>query len=335
MALSTDFEAIPLASEGREYVAECIQQWGGAPSIALLDPACEIFQLTEGEGLIGYRIDSKCAIVYGDPVCPPNMIPLLTQEFHRYCQERHLNIIYTVASKQFTDWALKNVCKAAIEFGNELFIDPGMYQKEGIYGRRVRNKISHSMRAGVAVYEYSSYDIQMEQALEQVGQSWLQMRQGPQIYLAHVRLFEERTGKRWFYAKQGDKVVGLALLNQLEAKEGWLLNLLMETPEAPNGTSEHLIDTVIEILKKEGCSFLTFGAIAASQLGKIEGLGAAASLFARLGYKVAHKYLKLAGRLKYWEKFKPSQEPIYVLFGDSRMNFSVIKGVLRAFNISL
>ena len=105
-------------------VAHYIQQWGHASSIALLDSACNIFSIPEVDGIIGYRIESQCAVVFGNPVCSPQDIPLITQAFHDHHQELVKNVIYIATSESFVTWALQQRCGSAIGIGNEIILDP-------------------------------------------------------------------------------------------------------------------------------------------------------------------------------------------------------------------
>ena len=91
----------------------------------------------------------------------------------------------------------------------------------------VRRKTKHALHEGVAVTEYLEADNQLESAMERVGEAWLSRRRGPQIHISHIRLFADRYGKRWFYAQQAGRVVGVVVLNQLQMRQGWLMNHLM------------------------------------------------------------------------------------------------------------
>ncbi|PWU13972.1 MAG: hypothetical protein C5B45_05160 [Chlamydiae bacterium] len=88
--------------------------------------------------------------------------------------------------------------------------------------------------------------------MEQLATAWVAARRGIQVYLATPTLFADRTGKRWFFAKQEEKIIGLALLNELPFHQGWLLNNVMVAKEAPSGVSEHLL---VSVLEKEQCRF--------------------------------------------------------------------------------
>lgn len=319
--------------ETKPPIAEFIRRWGGSASIALLDPSFEIFTAPGIEGIIGYRKQSRCAVVFGDPLCDPTNMPVLAKSFHNYCEEKGWSIVYVTASEKFAKWAMKNTCHSLVEAGEELILDPHINPRSGTKGRALRNKVNNSLRAGIEVSEFTSRDKLLQTAIEQVGVAWLAGRKGPQIYLAKVDLFAERTGKRWFYAKHGNDIVGVALLNHVESRQGWSLHLLMTTPDAPLGTSEQLVLSVINALREEGCGFLTFGIVQKEELGQIEGVGLFAQGLARSFFKVAKRVFHLDTRRRFWRKFQPQNEKSYLVFSDRGIGVRNVLSVMRALNV--
>lgn len=316
-------------------VAEQVRKWGGSTSIALLDPACKIFKMPDIEGVIGYKTGKNCVVALGDPVCNPSHILPLVSGFHDFCREQGLGVVYAAASERFAKWAMKNVCLSWVQVGEELILDPHKDPLEGAKGRKVRNKISHCQHAGVAVSEYLFTDKQLERKIESVSSEWLKAKKGPQIYLANVNLFESKTGKRWFYAHKGNEVVGALLLNQLEIHQGWLINLLMATPNAPSGTSEMLVIKLLEVLRQEGCTYVSFGGATGNKLGEIVGLGKCSQCIAHLGFQLAKWIFPLDARQAYWKKFHPTSEKSYLLFSKPHFGLSEILSVMKAMNVSL
>ncbi|MCX6991130.1 MAG: phosphatidylglycerol lysyltransferase domain-containing protein [Chlamydiae bacterium] len=316
-------------------IAEYVRCWGGPASITFLDSAYQFFSDPAIDGVIGYREEYSCAVVMGDPLTTQeNKIPL-AKAFKEFCKQKNLPIIYVTVSESFAIKAFSVISGSLIEVVDELILDPQNDPKIGSKGRLLRGKVSQGIRFGLTAHEYTSYNERVEEELEEVGRSWLKAREGPQIYLAPVNLFSSRIGKRYIYAKYQDKIIGVILLHQIEASHGWLLQLLLATPDAPNGTSEFLVSSVIDILKEEGCHYLSFGSAQKPEIGLIKGLNKASVFLARLGYKAAKKIFPLYGRRKYWEKFSPSKAPSYVLFENSRISFKEIGAIMKALNVKI
>lgn len=323
------------ASLDRNLLVEYLRRWGGSAANAVLDPCNKIFTTPGIEGVICYRDGTRCIITYGDPVCAPKDIPNLTTAFHRYCADLAKDIVYIGTLKSFTQWALNNICGTSIEFGVELTINPQQDPKkyEGSNGQLLRGKVRHALREGVTVQEFKGDDAILEKQIEDVATAWLAGRKGPQVYIADVNLFDDRYGKRWLYATMKGKVVGVVMLSLLKEHKGWLIDRLI-TNQAPNGTSELLVTTALDILRAEGCEFVTFGPSPAPKLGEIKGLGNTSTWLARKGYGLAYRFLNLAGRHKFWEKYHPQSEPCYLMFSRKGLGLSEISGLIHALNIS-
>lgn len=320
----------------RQSLIECVRRWGGVASNAVLEPNCNTFTTPSIEGMIGYRLENQCAVVFGDPVCNPEDIPSLTKAFHEYCQKNDWSISYLMTSQSFATWAIGHVCEALIEYGEELVVNPILDDpRKGAKGSLVRRKVKQAIKGNVIVREYKTPSPEMNAHLEEVSHLWLQNRHGPQVFISTIRLFEDPFGKRWFYALQGDKIIGIAIITRLEASQGWLLGRLMTLPDAPNGTPELLVVSLIETLKQEHCPFLSFGVTPSKELGKIEGLNKATTWITYFGYNTARFFFHLDRKKTFWKKFQPKSLSAYLLFNKPKIGFKELIGLKQALNMTL
>lgn len=328
---------MPIHPPDRNQIVQLIRRWGGLTTDAILDPSTQIFMIPEVEGLIGYRILSGCAVVFGDPVCAPRDIPSLTQAFHRFCAAQKMPVIYLISSESFAKWSINQTCKAIVQFGEELYIDPqnDPRERQGTHASLIRRKVRHAIHEETVVKEHAAGDLSLEQSMLQTARSWLQARKGPQIHISRVRLFEDTHGKRWFYAMQRGRMVGMIVLNHLQARNGWLINHLMITPDAPHGTSELLVISALEALKREGCTYATFGAVPEMRLGEISGLSKMSTWMTRLIYRTAYHVFHLKGHKMFWGKFFPETLPSYLLFSRPQIGYQEIRALMEAMNVTI
>lgn len=321
----------------RRLVVERVRRFGGLATDAVLDPSTQIFTTPSIDGLIGYRKVDHCVTIFGDPICKSSDVPALTGAFHLFLEKQNLKKhIYVTTSEQFSKWSLGKYNEALVEFGEELILDPTTEDprvRHGTHASLVRRKVRHAQHEGTNVYELTTHDPLLEQALEQVAQTWLKGRRGPQIHISPVRLFADREGKRWFYAKSNERIVGLIVLNQLQSKQGWLFNHLMITPEAPHGTPELLVISAIEKVSMEGCRFITFGNVIQEHLGEIVGFSKFSTFLLNLAFNSAKFIFHLTGSRTFWEKFHPRSERSYLLFKTPEIGISEIKSIMKALNV--
>ncbi len=312
-----------------------MRRWGSTSAISIFDPRSQIFSEPGIEGLVGYRAAFGCAVAYGDPVTPEEKSLEMAGAFAEFCKSNGWSHAYVTGTKKFTEKALGQTCRSALEIGEELFIDTESNPRRGSKGRALRNKLNNSDRSGLIVDEYTGDDLKVEDELNCVSRKWLKARRGPQIYLAPVDLFSHRRGKRYFYAQREGRVVGVLLIQQMEAHSGWNLQLLMVTPDAPLGTSERLVMEVLERLKSEGEKKLFFGVAQTGELGDITGLGAASEWMTRSIFKVSRHIFHLDLRRRFLRKFQPDAEPAYLLLSGKRIGLREVVAISRALNVSL
>jgi lysylphosphatidylglycerol synthetase-like protein (DUF2156 family) len=314
-------------------LVELVRKWAEVNTDGLLDKATQLFSVPHIEGFIGYRIELGNAIIFGDPVCASKDKVALAKEFESYCRNKKILAVYIIVTEEFANLAVEQLSFSAIEFGTKFILDPLKYVVSPT--TLLRKKIRQSSRNGVEICEYTGNDINVEQSLQQVANEWVQARKGIQVYLAEPDLFSNRLGKRWFYAKHEERIIGFVLLNELQSHQGWLLNNVMFLKDSPSGISEHLVVSALQTLEKEQCRFVLIGPVPAKELGKIMGFGQTITLVVRWLFKAIRKICRLDGHEIFWEKFEPEVGSSYLLFPKKRFRFSSIIALLRALNISL
>lgn len=319
--------------DDRQKVVALVRKWGGMNSDGILDLSCKFFLLPEIEGMIGYRVESGHAIVFGEPLCSHTDKAKISKAFQNHCEAQKWGVVYTMVSKSFADWSLENLSCVSVEFGEKFILNPliNPLDSPGPNGVLVRKKVRQAHKNKIYIQEYLKPDPSIEAKIEKAAELWLQARKGPQIYLSQIRLFHDKKGKRWFYAQHEDNIVGLLVLNQIQ--DGWLLNNVMTTKEAPSGTSELLIISALETLGRENCKNVIVGPIPAQYLGEINGVNFLLKACTRFLYQCAKKLFRLEGYETFWKKFQPSTEGCYIVFPRRNLSFSSIKGVLQAFNV--
>lgn len=318
-------------------LAEYIQRWGNAASIALFNPACLFFSTPDIEGVIGYRKAGNVAVVFGDPVCARSDMPLLLQEFTHYCKENGWRTSYIAVSERVCQWVLQHKKTSAVNFASEIIIDPSVdpQASTGHDARALRNKHNQCVRDGIVVKEYNGNDIAIEKAMSAVAHAWLQERKGPQISFVSIDTFFQKASKRFFYTEHNGAITGVLLLNRLNAYAGWLMNILMVTPDAHNATSEFLLMQVLAVLRDEKCTYLTTGPSPCVHTQGLLGLNTIARIALRLSFRIVKKVFQLNNRQRYWKKFNPRKEPMFVVFGNSRVGLCEIVAILRAFKAEI
>lgn len=332
MVATTTERALSTSAQIRDW----IRQWGCASSEAILETHCQVFCTPDVDGFIGYRLDNQTVVVFGDPVCAPENSTRLALAFHEFCVDNNYQAIYMLVSEHFARWAIEHTCKVMIEVCEELSFDPFNDPTAGSQNHRLRNKVNHATNLNLSVHEYQGRDSKLEAKLQKVGDLWVEERKGPQVYLGPVSFFNDRIDRRWFYVQdpQGE-VLSVALLRRLDEKEGWFMKFLVTAPNAPRGTSELLLTSLMETLRKENSHYLNVGIVPAKQIGELHGLGKFYKSVVRNLFALAKWIFHLEHRKTYWEQFHPTESRSYILFSKSNVGIKDVRAIMKALNAKM
>jgi lysylphosphatidylglycerol synthetase-like protein (DUF2156 family) len=316
--------------EASDEEKELFVRYGSAASEAMLDYPCHFFHIPDCIGIIAYRIESHCAVVFGDPICPVEELERLIQAFQEYCEAAKLNMIYITVSDSFAKW-MQDRCAIKIEVCQEFTFNP---QVNPIFeSHRLQHRVEKAVKHGLTFHEYAAHDKKIEQALLAIGKEWSKARKGPSLHLGHLNFFEDRLGKRWFYVKDGEQITALAMLSRLDAQQGWLLKFFMSMPGVFHETSEFLMISLLTRLKQEGCQFLTKGMAPVDSLGSMEGLGLYAKA-AKWTYQIISSIFKFKKRKEYWYRYHPHTSPSYVMLSQPKMGWNEMTALFKVFKIN-
>lgn len=304
---------------------ELYMHYGSAGSEAMGDYPCHIFQLPNKTGIIAYRIEHNCAIVFGDPICPNDALTELTLAFHKHCKDAELNIIYITVSERFANLAQEH-CHISLEACEELIFNPQVNPL--LKSHRLQHRVEKAIKHGLTFHEYIPFNIEIEKALLQVGVEWQKAKKGPRFHLGHLNFFENRMGKRWFYVKDGDLITSIAMLSQLKGKEGWLLKFFFTLPNAFHETSEFLMISLLSKLKEENCRFLTKGMTPIDSIVKTKGLGYY-SILVKCAYSTLSFFFNFKKNKQYWQRYHPEKVPAFLLFNNPNIGLNEIKALLK------
>jgi lysylphosphatidylglycerol synthetase-like protein (DUF2156 family) len=232
---------------------------------------------------------------------------------------------------------------AAIEFGEQIAVDPRRERPRGRRGHELTRKLNHARRAGVAVTEYAggsddnwaARDGMLEHRLNAVARAWLDSRRGLQVFVAHVDLFHPRALRRWFYATWNGRVIGVQSLVQLDAYDGYLFEHLLTVPDVPAGTAELLVAAALDALGGERVPYATFGVSTAAALGHMSGLSPSSIWLGRWFFDHAQRSFGLDSISRFRRKFgEITIEPSYLLFSPPRVRPLSLFALMRTFNAS-
>lgn len=328
-----DFDLLPSSD------IELVRRYGGPVSHSALHPCYRTFRTPGVDGLIGFLLDHRCAVVLGDPICQPGQHDELAAAFANYCAGNKWSVIYAVATGNMRNFVNKSGC-GMLEFADLLVANPQRDPEAGSKGRHLRWNLNRARRQDLKVREYLgnvSPDTSLEAQADVVMDSWRSGRRGFQMYLGSPRLFADRPGCRWFIAECAGNIVGVLYMMRINcAGSRYLIDLVFSNQSAPRHTNELMVVTAFQALRDEGEEAVCLGVGPKALLGEIQGFGTISSSLARGFYQLSNKMVPQHGKTVFWEKFGiVHREPLYLLFQQPYVGIREFRALLKTFNFSM
>jgi phosphatidylglycerol lysyltransferase len=130
--------------------------------------------------------------------------------------------------------------------------------------RGLREQLRRSRAAGVAVRAVPAAELgdgrPLRVAVDALAAEWLARRpMEPMQFLVTLAPWHHPAAHRYFVAEHQGRLVSFLSLVPIPARNGWLLEDLLRASNAPNGTSELLIDAAMRAVAAEGAELATLG----------------------------------------------------------------------------
>jgi phosphatidylglycerol lysyltransferase len=177
----------------------------------------------------------------------------------------------------------------------------------------LRYQRNRAKNKGLILSEITADEAAIRPDLQQLRRSWLAHHGLPPMhFLVESDVFGNPGERRFFCARLAGEIVGLLVLAPVFQREGYLVEVSLRHPKAPNGTIEYLIDYVFRSIS--GIKMLTLGLSPLRQ----DALTARNPFWIRLLFGMLRRFgapfYDFAGLNRFKEKCRPgSWEPLFLV----------------------
>jgi phosphatidylglycerol lysyltransferase len=232
-----------LDPERRRVLAVLRRHGWNATSFQVLEPGFQ-YWFADDDACVAYVDTGRAWVAAGAPLTVRPRLREVAEAFHRTALESRRRLAFFAVEQRVVDalhWRSLNIGEqpewAADSWPETLRTSSSLREQL----RRARAKgVSVRLASGA---ELSSTASPLRRGLERLVAGWLgQHEMAPMGFLVQVdplTLLEEH---RVYVAEQNGQLMGFLTAAPIFARPGWLLQNLIRAPEAPNGTSELLVD---------------------------------------------------------------------------------------------
>jgi phosphatidylglycerol lysyltransferase len=309
----------------RERVLALVRAHGwNSTSFQVLEPGFRYF--FDGDDAVVAYVETKRAwIAAGAPLCAEENLAAVGEAFVAAARATGRRACFFSTEERFTS----KVRFVSLLIGEEAVWDPAAWPDSVRGSRSLREQLRRARAKGVRVRgvpgdELTAPGSPIRAAAMALVERWLKTRElAPMGFLVQIQPLVLLPEHRLFVAERDGELVALISGAPICARQGWLLQNLIRSPDAPNGTIELLVDHAMRTAILEAPRLVTLG------LAPLAGQVPRALRMART---IAGGFYDFKGLRAFKAKLRPTHwSPLYLSYPSEVGAPRAISDVLGAF----
>jgi len=313
----------------RRRVLSVLRRHGwNATSFQVLEPGFR-YWFADEDACVAYVDTGRAWVAAGAPLTDPARLAAVAERFRAAAQGRGRRVAFFGVEERM----VQVVPWPALLVGEQPEWEADLWPESVRASRGLREQLRRARAKGVTVRtsagaELVSPDAPLRRQLETLVALWLRRHEmAPMGFLVQVdplTLLEEH---RVHLAEQDGRLVGFLSAAPIFARPGWLLQNLIRAPDAPNGTTELLVDHAMRDAagqsKEDASPMVTLG------LAPLAGQVVPALRLARTAGSVLFDF---EGLRAFKARLRPARwSPIFLLYPAGQGAADTVVDVLQAF----
>lgn len=306
----------------------------------ILNPGIALWFPYQREAVIGCVETRTHVIVAGSPVAPEEELDDVVLEFYRYVSSHTKKVCFFGAQERIALILSKRAPVSSILLGAQPVWSPGRFVATMQTKQSLRAQVHRAANKGVTIQVINSGIRRNDNALlaadlHRILSEWITSRRLPPMhFLVEPDTLGNLEDRIVAVARIEDTAVGFCIASPIPLRLGWLIEQIVRGNQAPNGTAELLLETMVSHLQSIGAKLVTLGLSPLSR-------HYAASFSHPFWLKTALHFTRLYGKYFYnfegldafKAKFLPSEwEPVYAITNEKNPSPSTIYAIATAFS---
>ena len=304
-----------------------------------------IWRDADRKGAISYVERGSIWLVTGEPFANEEDLFKISRDFITFAREKRKIAVFVPSTERFAK-SMTSLNMRIQKIGASPYFDLQNWNPRGNCAKHLRVGINRARRAGVVVEQVSKITDLFRSEVHELREGWLERRAAGIHFgwLFEVAPFENAASKKYFSARdEHGELVGLLAASPIPARDGWYLEDVLRSADAPSGTSDLLVFEALNTLKAEGAKLATLGTVPLSTIGdddiSTKGILLNRALeFTRRNLSTLYNF---EGLRCFKSKFVPSWwESEYIIVSKGyltapRVGFAVVRTILDGSNFGL
>lgn len=270
----------------------------------------------------------------GPPVCSEADLPRVAEQFTADTRQHNERVCFFAVEDRLCNVLQDKRRLFRLQIGSQPVWDPTTWHSICMSHKSIRMQLHRAHNKGVVVTEQGVAPPPQIGQLVECLQDWQSRRTLPPLkFLTESVPLELLTDRRLFTAVLNGRVVGYLAAAPVPLRNGWLIEQIVRSHHAPNGTAELLVNAAMNAFADEGAQYATLG-LAPLSLVADGGSNAPTWVNFLTLWMRAHgnRFYNFGGLEAFKAKLRPTVwEPIYLVSLDRQISLCEILAVASAF----
>ena len=312
---------------------EIVLRYGsGSFCCRILQAGFEYWFSSKTCAVIGYKHRGHYLVCGGKPACSYKEYRAVLAEFEQWARRRCLEIIFFGVEKEEAKYHHRY---ASLALGAEPIWEPSHWTGCVAQSNGLRKQVRRATNKGVSIVEMVAGQASARDSMRRILARWVASRAMPPLgFLADVRppwVADEQ--QIILAAEQHGQMIAYITACPIPQGRGYLIDQIVRMPDAPNGTSELLIDAMMCRLYRRGAQFVSLGLVALSRHAPKASMDASwLGVAQRLARRYGSQWYNFAGLDAFRSRLSPQRwEPLYIMFSRRLTAWDAAYGAASAF----
>lgn len=319
-----------------EPVRRLVDRWGwNATAYQILNPGMTRRLSAQGDAVVGYVTYGGYRVVAGSPVCDVARLSAVIEEFESATAREGLKTCYFAADERLARHLERRGPLDRILLGAQPVWNPTTWPDILARKASLRAQLNRARNKGIAVGRWPSSQATDHPELQRCLEEWLETRGLPPLhFLVEPETLGRLDDRRVYVAEAGRRAVGFLVASPVPLRNGWLIEQFVRGHDAPNGTTELMLDAAWRDLASLGSSYVTLGLSPLSRRAEVGSPPQPLWIRILLGWLRAHgrRFYNFDGLDAFKAKFLPQRwEPIYAITSERRVGLGTLWAISGAF----
>lgn len=307
-----------------------------ATAYQIVNPGITLWFSAADDAVVGYVLRHGVRVAAGAPVCAPERLRAVVEEFERASSVHGQRVCYFGAESRLESALRDRPDHAMVLLGAQPAWDPAHWAGILAHKSSLRAQLNRSRNKGVVVTPMAAGEARDNPELQRVLREWLATRGLPPMhFLVEPETLDRLFDRRVYVARRHGAIIAFLVASPAPARDGWLIEQFVRGRGAPNGTVELLLDAAMRSFAAGDYAYVTLGLSPLSRQAQPVPDRNPWWLRTLLRWVRAHgrRFYNFAGLEAFKAKFQPDiWEPIYAIGNERHFSPSMLYAIAAAFS---